>query len=33
VRDVIANLVNDETIARIEREGIDKLREEIMACL
>ena len=32
-RDFIAGLVNDETIARIELEGIDKLREEIMACL
>jgi uroporphyrin-III C-methyltransferase/precorrin-2 dehydrogenase/sirohydrochlorin ferrochelatase len=32
-RDIIAGLVNDETIARIEREGIAKLREEIMACL
>lgn len=33
VRDFIASLVNDETIARFEREGCDKLREEIMACL
>ncbi len=33
VREVIADLVNDGTIARIEREGIDKLREEIIACL
>ena len=32
-RDFIAALVNDETIARIEREGIAKLREEITACL
>lgn len=33
VRDFIAGLVNEETIARIEREGCEKLREEIMACL
>jgi siroheme synthase-like protein len=32
-RDLIAGLVNDATIVRIEREGIDKLREEITACL
>jgi uroporphyrin-III C-methyltransferase/precorrin-2 dehydrogenase/sirohydrochlorin ferrochelatase len=29
----IARLVNDETLARIEREGISSLREEILACL
>lgn len=32
-RELIASLVSDETIARIEREGTAKLREEIMACL
>lgn len=32
-RDFIAGLVKDETLARIEREGCDKLREEIMAWL
>ncbi len=32
-REFIAGLVSDETIARIEREGTAKLREEIMACL
>jgi uroporphyrin-III C-methyltransferase/precorrin-2 dehydrogenase/sirohydrochlorin ferrochelatase len=29
----IAGLVNDETLARIEREGVSVLREEILACL
>ena len=33
IRELFAGLVNDETIARIEREGTNKLREEIMACL
>ncbi|EKD83700.1 MAG: Uroporphyrin-III C-methyltransferase-like protein [uncultured bacterium] len=33
VRDFIFSFTNDKTIARIEREGCDKLREEILACL
>ncbi|MBU1107565.1 MAG: bifunctional precorrin-2 dehydrogenase/sirohydrochlorin ferrochelatase [Candidatus Riflebacteria bacterium] len=33
VRDFIGCLVNDETITRIEHEGTEKLREEILACL
>lgn len=33
VREFIFGLVNDQIIARIEREGCEKLREEIMACL
>ena len=33
VRDFIGKLVSDETITRIESEGCEKLREEILACL
>ncbi len=32
-RELIASLVSDEPIARIERDGTANLREEIMACL